>query len=173
MQARKVPALPRPAQGCSFGEVSRRVLPPIWGLRPSPLILQLICGDVQYGNMRTLRTCRTGAFRRGQGHRGNYAGRSNPSRLSRGRGKCHRRYMSTACAGSRGVCWFYRVCISVSWFTPHRGGTARAGRGKSPAPLGALAAGLISLSGRTYAASLCWSACLRPLGRAGLPGPGC
>lgn len=173
MQAREVPALPRPARGCSFGEVSRRVLPPIWGLRPSPLILQLICGDVQYGNMRTLRICRTGAFRRGQGRRGNYAGRSNPSRLSRGRGKCHRRYMSTACAGSRGVCWFYQVCISVSWVTPHWGGTARAGRGRSPAPLDALAAGLISLSGRTYAASLCWSACLRPLGRAGLPGPGC
>lgn len=173
MQAREVPALPRPARGCSFGEVSRRVLPPIWGLRPSPLILQLICGDVQYGNMRTLRTCRTGAFRRGQGHRGNYAGRSNPSRLSRGRGKCHRRYMSTACAGSRDACWFYRVCISVSWVTPHRGGTARAGRGRSPAPLGALAAGLISLSGRTSAASLYWSACLRPLGRAGLPGPDC
>ena len=53
------------------------------------------------------------------------------------------------------------------------GGTARAGRGRSPAPLGALAAGLISLSGRTSAASLYWSACLRPLGRAGLPGPGC
>ena len=117
MQAREVPALPRPARGCSFGEVSRRVLPPIWGLRPSPLILQLIYGDVQYGNMRTLRICRTGAFRRGRGHRGNYAGRSNPSRLSRGRGKCHRLYTSRACAGSRGVCWFYRVCISVSWVT--------------------------------------------------------
>ena len=118
MQAREVPALPRPARGCSFGEVSRRVLPPIWGLRPSPLILQLICGDVQYGNMHTLRTCRTGAFRRDQGHRGNYADRSNPSRLSRGRGKCHRLYTSRACAGSRGVCWFYRICISVSWVTP-------------------------------------------------------
>lgn len=131
MQAREVPALPRPARGCNFGKVSRRVLPPIWGLRPSPLILQLICGDVQYGNMRTLRTCRTGAFRRDQGHRGNYAGRSNPSRLSRGRGKCHRLYTSRACAGSRGVCWFYRICISVSWFTPHRSGTAR-GAGQEP-----------------------------------------
>lgn len=132
MQAREIPALPRPARGCSFGEVSRRVLPPIWGLRPSPLILQLICGDVQYGNMRILRICRTGAFRRGQGHRGNYAGRSNPSRLSRGRGKCHRPYMSRACADSRGVCWFYRVCISVSWFTPHR--AAQRARGGAGAP---------------------------------------
>lgn len=134
MQAREVPALPRPARGCSFGEVSRRVLPPIWGLRPSPLILQLICGDVQYGNMRTLRICRTGAFRRGQGHRGNYAGRSNPSQLSRGRGKCHRPYRSTACADSRGVCWFYRVCISVSWFTPHRAAQRARGGAEAPRP---------------------------------------
>ena len=173
MRARKSPALPRPARGGCLGEVLRRVLPPIWGLRPIPLIVQLICGDVQHGNMRTLHICRTWVFRRGQGHRGNYAGRSNPSRLSQGRGKCRQPYRSTPYAGSRDACWFYLVCISVSWVIPHRGGTARAGRGRSPAPLGALAAGLISLSGRTSAALLYWSACLRPLGRAGLPGPDC
>ena len=39
---------------------------------------------------------------------------------------------------------FIESAISASWFTPHRDGTARAGRGNSPAPLCALAAGLIS-----------------------------
>lgn len=118
MQARRSPALPRPARGGCLGEVLRRVLPPIWGLRPMPLILQLICGDVQYGNMRTLHICRTGAFRRGQDHRGNYVSHSNLVRRPQGRSMCHRPYTSRACAGSRDVCWFYRVCISVSWVTP-------------------------------------------------------
>lgn len=173
MRARKSPALPRPARGGGLGEVLRRVLPPIWGLRPIPLIVQLICGDVQHGNMRTLHICRTWVFRRGQGHRGNYVDRNSLVWPPPGQSMCHRPYTSRACAGSKDACWFYQVCISVSWVTPHRGGTARAGRGRSPAPLGALAAGLISLSGRTSAALLYWSVCLRPLGRAGLPGPDC